>query len=82
MLTIESALARTQFSHLLDRVLHGETITITRGGIPVALLVPFTRTRPILNHQEIVSGMRELRKRVKPDAMTAREMVLEERRSQ
>ena len=32
--------AKTQFSKLLDRVLEGEVVLITRNGVPVAELVP------------------------------------------
>ena len=32
--------AKTQFSKLIERVLHGEEITIARAGRPVARLVP------------------------------------------
>jgi prevent-host-death family protein len=32
--------AKTQFSKLLDRVLEGETVLITRNGVPVAELIP------------------------------------------
>ena len=32
--------AKTQFSRLLDRVLEGETVLITRNGVPVAELIP------------------------------------------
>jgi prevent-host-death family protein len=32
--------AKTQFSRLLDRVLEGEEVLITRNGEPVAELVP------------------------------------------
>ena len=35
--------AKTQFSRLLDRVLEGETVLITRKGQPVAELVPAKR---------------------------------------
>jgi prevent-host-death family protein len=37
--------AKTNFSRLLDRVLEGEEILITRNGVPVAELVP-ARLRP------------------------------------
>ena len=37
--------AKTQFSKLLDRVLEGEKVLITRNGAPVAELVP-ARKRP------------------------------------
>jgi prevent-host-death family protein len=35
--------AKTHFSRLLDRVLEGETILITRNGLPIAELVPAQR---------------------------------------
>ena len=44
------------------------------------MLVPVTETTPRLTHQEIVEGMRALRKRVKPGKMSVREMVNEGRR--
>jgi prevent-host-death family protein len=37
--------AKTQFSKLLDRVLEGETVLITRNGVPVAELIPARRRR-------------------------------------
>ena len=52
-------------SELLERVSRGEKITITRHGVPTAVLVPVTEAAPKLTHQEIVEGMRALRKRVK-----------------
>jgi prevent-host-death family protein len=72
--------AKTHLSELLERVSRGEKITITRHGVPAALLVPVTETAPKLSHQEIVEGMRALRKRVKPGKMSVRKMVAEGRR--
>ncbi len=80
MASIGAFEAKTHLSDLLDRVARGEKITITRHGIPAALLVPVTETAPKLTHQEIVEGMRALRKRVKPGKMSVREMVNEGRR--
>jgi prevent-host-death family protein len=37
--------AKTHFSKLLDRVLEGESVVITRNGVPVAELIP-ARKRP------------------------------------
>ena len=37
--------AKTQFSKLLDQILDGECVIITRNGVPVAELVP-ARKRP------------------------------------
>jgi antitoxin (DNA-binding transcriptional repressor) of toxin-antitoxin stability system len=65
----------TDLATLLERVAAWETITITRGGVPVALLVPVHAVTPRLSHQEIVNGMRALRQRVKPGKMRVRDMV-------
>jgi prevent-host-death family protein len=72
--------AKTHLSELLERVSRGEKITITRHGVPAALLVPVTEMAPKLTHQEVIEGMRALRKRVKPGRMSVREMVAEGRR--
>lgn len=72
--------AKTHLAELLDRVAQGERITITRHGIPAALLVPVVDTPVKRSHAEIVAGLRELRKRVKPAAISVREMIEEGRR--
>jgi prevent-host-death family protein len=72
--------AKTHLSDLLDRVSQGETITITRHGVPAAMLVPVEETGSKPTHQEVVEGMRALRKRIEPDSMSVREMVHEGRR--
>ena len=80
METIGAFDAKTHLSALLDRVARGERITITRHGVPAAILVPVRDARQTLTHAEIVEGMRALRKRVKPDTVSVREMVNEGRR--
>jgi prevent-host-death family protein len=40
--------AKTQFSRLLDKVLEGEEVVITRNGTPVAELVPARKQRTLL----------------------------------
>lgn len=72
--------AKTHLSELLDRVARGERITITRHGVPAALLIPVEETQQKLTHEEIVERMRALRKRVKPDKISVREMIEEGRR--
>jgi prevent-host-death family protein len=72
--------AKTHLSELLDRVARGERITITRHGVPAAILVPVVEIEHKLAHREIVEGMRALRKRVKPSKLSVREMVAEGRR--
>jgi prevent-host-death family protein len=71
--------AKTHLSALLDRVARGERIMITRHGIPAAMLVPVGEPDRKLTHEEIVEGMRGLRKRVKPDTVSVREMIIEGR---
>ena len=80
METIGAFEAKTHLAALLDRVAKGEKITITRHGIPAAVLVPVAETEGKLSHKEIVEGMRALRKLVKPGKMSVREMVNEGRR--
>ena len=72
--------AKTHLAELLDRVSRGEKITITRHGIPAAMLVPVEETRTRMTHKEIVEGMRNLRKRIKPSKMRVCQMVEEGRR--
>lgn len=78
--TVGAFEAKTHLSELLDRVRRGEKITITRHGIPAAVLIPVEEVASRLTHKEIVEGMRALRKRIKRDSMTVREMVNEGRR--
>jgi prevent-host-death family protein len=80
METVGAFQAKTHLSALLDQVAKGERITITRHGVPAAMLVPVEGASPKLTHEEIVEGMRALRKRVKPGRMSVREMVDEGRR--
>jgi hypothetical protein len=44
------------------------------------MLVPVRDSDRKLTHEEIVEGMRALRKRVKPHTMSVREMIIEGRR--
>lgn len=73
--------AKTHLASLLDRVAKGERITITRHGVPVAILVPASERGEKLTHPEIVEAMRQLRGQVKRDKMSVREMIDAGRRS-
>jgi prevent-host-death family protein len=64
--------AKTHLAELLDRVTRGEKITITRHGVPAAMLVPVGETSARMTHREIVEGIRKLRKRIKPGKMNVR----------
>ena len=80
METIGAFEAKTHLSALLDRVAMGERITITRHGVPAAVLVPVGETGTKISHREIVEGMRALRHRVKPGKMSVQDLVNEGRR--
>ncbi|HLW77746.1 MAG TPA: type II toxin-antitoxin system prevent-host-death family antitoxin [Bryobacteraceae bacterium] len=80
METIGAFEAKTHLASLLDRVAKGEKITITRHGVPAAMLVPMKDAGAKLAHSEIVAGLRALRQRVKPGKTSVREMVEEGRR--
>lgn len=71
--------AKTHLAELLDRVEHGESVTITRHGKPVAQLVPVTATR----QQARVEAIRELRefgKGRRLDGLKIRDLIDEGRR--
>ena len=80
METVGAFEAKTHLSALLDRVARGESITITRNRIPAAMLVPIEEACRRLTHEEIVEGMRALRRRVRPGGMSVSEMIREGRK--
>lgn len=81
MATVDAFEARAHLAALLNRVARGEKITITRHGIPAAVLVPVADGETKLSHREVMERMRVFRKRVKPDDMSTREMIEEGRRN-
>lgn len=46
MTTVNIHKAKTNFSKLVDSVMHGEEIIIAKAGKPAAKLVPITATKP------------------------------------
>jgi prevent-host-death family protein len=72
--------AKTHLSSLLDRVAKGEKVTITKHGIPAAILIPPGDVQSKLSHAEVVEGMRALRRRVKSGKPGIREMIQTGRR--
>jgi prevent-host-death family protein len=63
MTTVGAYEAKTHLPELLDRVARGETITITKHGVPVAVLGPLPRQRR-MTADELREGFRELRERI------------------
>jgi prevent-host-death family protein len=69
--------ARATWYKLLDRVAKGESVAISKHGVPVALLSPFDARRP---GTEIIAEIRELRKGHTLDGLNIRDMIEEGRR--
>lgn len=70
--------AKTHLPQLLDEVARGEKITITRRGVPVAVLVP-TRSRSKRPVAEAIAELEELSKGLSLGGMTIRELIEEGR---
>lgn len=64
--TVGTFEAKTHFSELIDCVLSGETITITRNGMPVAEIRPIG-DQDSSRVESIIKRLQERRTRVKPD---------------
>jgi prevent-host-death family protein len=71
--------AKTQLPKLLNQVARGRRITITKHGIPVAVLVPATpaQGRPV---KEVIRGLLAFRKGRRLGKMSLRAMIAEGRR--
>jgi prevent-host-death family protein len=79
MESVSSFDAATHLPVLLDRVVHGERITITREGVPVAVLVPAIEKRKADAH-EAIQAIREFRKGQTLGGLSIRTMIEEGRR--
>ncbi len=71
--------AKTRLAQLLKRVSRGERFTITKHGVPVAMLVPAAAAgaRPVA---ETIAGLRRLRAAHRLDGLRLRDMIDEGRR--
>lgn len=72
--TVGAYEAKTHLSRLLDRVSKGERITITKHGVPVAVLQPpdMPRKRSV---SEVVEDIRRFGERHTLDGLSVREMI-------
>jgi len=77
--TVGSFEAKTHLPGLLRRVAKGERITITKHGVPVAMLVPVAPTSEI-DRSQLVREIRELRKGNTLGSLTIRQLIEEGRR--
>lgn len=70
---------KTHIAELIDRVLRGETIEITRHGVPVAKLVPVARQRTREEVRAAIERLKEFRRTHSLGDLTVREMIEEGR---
>ncbi len=71
--------AKTHLPALLERVSKGESITITKHGVPIALLIPTGKspTKPI---SEVIEKMRAFRRGKKLGKTSIKKLITEGRR--
>ena len=79
MKTVGAYEAKTHLPKLLERVLKGERITITKHGIPVALLQPPDPEKAV-DIKSVIAELRTLRDKHSLDGLSIREMIEEGRR--
>ena len=71
--------AKTHLPKLLKRVAEGESITITKHGVPVAVLVPYDPDKNV-DVRTIIQSLREFRADKTLDGLSIREMIERGRR--
>jgi prevent-host-death family protein len=76
--TVGAYEAKTHLPRLLDEVAAGESITITKHGAPVAMLVPVQKTRRGV--AEVVDDLRKARTGLSLGGLSIRELIDEGRR--
>jgi prevent-host-death family protein len=80
MKTVGAFQAKTQLSRLLDEVEHGEIVTITRHGAPVAVLSPAKHVRDRRTGDQILAEMKRIRAGITLGGIPIRELIEEGRR--
>jgi len=71
--------AKTHLPRLLERVMKGERITITKHGVPVAVLQPHD-ARKAVNTKSVIAELRDFRDRHSLGGLSLRDMIEEGRR--
>lgn len=79
METVGAYEAKTHLPKLLERVRKGVRITITKHGVPVAVLQPFEPDKRI-DVGSVIVEIRKFREKNKLSGLSIREMVEEGRR--
>lgn len=77
--TVGAYEAKTHLPKLLERVMKGERITITKHGVPVAVLQPPLSSRKT-DPKKVIADIRKFRDRHALKGLSIREMIEEGRR--
>ena len=79
METVGAYEAKTHLPKLLARVLKGERITITKHGVPVAVLQPPDPQKNV-DTKSVIAELRKFRDKHSLEGLSIREMIEEGRR--
>ncbi len=79
MQTMGAYEAKTHLPKLLERVSKGERITITKHGVPVAVLQPFDPAKS-RNTGAVITALRKFREKNTLSGLSIRKMIEEGRR--
>ncbi len=79
MLTVGAFQAKTNLAQLLDRVAKGESIIITRRGVPVATINPIAE-KQLQDKMETIQAIKDFRQGNRLNGLSVRELVEEGRR--
>jgi len=80
MKTVGSYEAKTHLPRLLEEVVTtGETIVITKHGVPIAQLTPVPSSQPT-DLSSVIRDLQSLRQELTLDGLSVQEMIAEGRR--
>ena len=71
--------AKTHLPKLLERVAEGYRITITKHGVPVAILQPYDPEKSV-DVENVITQLRDFRENNTLNGLSIREMIEEGRR--
>jgi len=78
METVGAYEAKTHLPKLLERVIKGERITITKHGVPVAVLQPPESLRKV-DPKQVIAELRNFRAKHRLNGLSLHEMIEEGR---
>jgi prevent-host-death family protein len=80
MSDIGASEAKSRFAELLERVSHGEEITITRHGSPVARMIPVKSASRAEDRRDAVRLMRLFAERHRLEGLRIKDLISEGRK--